>query len=132
MNGKKILIVEVEKATSALMEGALVNDGYEVVVTRDWGGAVHVALAQKPDLILVELARDSEDPFGGGFDGFSFIAWYNRMCTEGRAAILVMTSQTDANLPRRVQEAGAAGLFQPPFDTEKTLETIRTVLAKKP
>jgi DNA-binding response OmpR family regulator len=121
--------VEVEKATSALMEGVLVENGYDVVVTRDWGGAVHVALAEKPDLILVELARDSEDPFGGGFDGFSFIAWYNRMCTEGRAAILVMTSQTAPNLQRRVLEAGAAGLFQPPFDTQQTLEAIRTTLA---
>ena len=62
---KKILLVEDETITLALTRKMLMEAGYEVVATQDGGAAVSLAMAEKPDLMVLDLQLPAADPFTG-------------------------------------------------------------------
>ncbi len=55
MTPKKILIVEDEPAMVRLLRDNFVYEGYEVVVATDGESALHLAFAEKPHLILLDI-----------------------------------------------------------------------------
>lgn len=52
---KKILVVEDEHAYLNLLRDQLVKSGYQVIEARDGEEGLKLALAKKPDLILLDL-----------------------------------------------------------------------------
>jgi two-component system, OmpR family, KDP operon response regulator KdpE len=126
---KKIMIVEDETITLALTRKFLVEAGYEVVSTQDGGAAVSLAMAESPDLILLDLGLSAADPFTGPhFDGFIIMDWLHRMIKELKAPIIVVTAQTGPEIRRRVLDAGAAAFFSKPVNKGKLLTAIRIAL----
>lgn len=129
MSRKKIMIVEDETITLALTRKFLLDAGYEVVATQDGGAAVSLAMAESPDLVLLDLGLPAADPFSGPhFDGFTIIDWFHRMLKELKTPIIVVTAQTGPEVRQRVLEAGAVAYFSKPVDKEKLLREIRIAL----
>jgi DNA-binding response OmpR family regulator len=52
---KKILIIEDELAYSKLLRDKLIKNGYEVLSSVDGKKGLKKALAEKPDLILLDI-----------------------------------------------------------------------------
>jgi CheY-like chemotaxis protein len=128
---KKILIVEDEVITLALTRKLLIDAGYEVVSTEDGGSAVSRAMAEKPDLILLDLGFPASDPFSGThFDGFTIMDWMHRMLKELHIPIIVVTSQTGPEVRAKVLNAGAVAFFTKPAETRKLLAAIQIALAQ--
>lgn len=126
---KKILIVEDEEITLALTRKLLIEAGYEVVSTEDGGSAVSRAMAEKPDVILLDLGFPESDPFSGThFDGFTILDWMHRMMKEMPIPIIVITSQTGPEVRARALNAGAVAFFTKPADTRKLFAAIQIAL----
>jgi CheY-like chemotaxis protein len=131
LESKKILLVEDEAITLALTRKILIEAGYTVVSTEDGGSAVSLAMAEKPDLILLDLGLPAADPFTGPhFDGFIVMDWMHRMMKELNIPIIVVTSQTSAEVRARVLEAGAVAFFTKPADKAKLLTAIQIALVR--
>jgi DNA-binding response OmpR family regulator len=130
MQPKKILLVEDERITLALMRKFLVEKGYDVLTSQDGESAVSMALEQRPDLILLDLGLDDgANPFEGPhFDGFSVMEWMRRMSKVLQVPVIVVTGREGANLKQRVLDAGAVAFFHKPIDKQKVLTAIQIAL----
>jgi CheY-like chemotaxis protein len=128
---KKILLVEDETITLALTRKMLIEAGYEVVATQDGGAAVSLAMAEKPDLMVLDLQLPAADPFTGPhFDGFIIMDWMHRMLKELDIPIIVVTSQTGVEVRSKVMEAGAVAFMTKPVDKGKLLTAIEIALER--
>jgi len=127
---KKILLVEDERITQLITRRWLIDLGYEVVVTSDGGTVMGLVGREAPDLILLDLGLDAEDPFyGRAFDGFTVLEWMRRKAAANQPPpVIVVTGRKEAGLKERVLEAGAVAFFQKPADKARLLTAIMVAL----
>ena len=130
MPAKKIMIVEDETVTLAIMRKFLLDQGYAVVSTQDGSAAVTLALNEQPDVIILDLGLPGMDPFSPSFDGFIIIDWLRRMASNVKIPIIVITAQTDSRVRHRALEAGANAFFQKPADHTEVLAAIRAAIGE--
>ena len=130
MGHQKIMVVEDETISLALMQRFLVDQGYAVVSTQDGSTAVSLAMKEKPDLIILDLGLPGTDPFSPQFDGFIVIDWLHRMATDVKIPIIVITAQTGAQVRQRALDAGAVAFFEKPANRNEVLLAIRAALGE--
>jgi putative two-component system response regulator len=130
MAHQKIMVVEDESISLALMQRFLVDQGYTVVSTQDGSTAVSLAMKEKPDLIILDLGLPGTDPFSPQFDGFIVIDWLHRMATDAKIPIIVITAQTGAQVRQRALDAGAVAFFEKPANRNEVLSAIRAALGE--
>ena len=58
---KKILIIEDEKQLSDILKERFASEGFEVVIAENGEAGLSTALAEKPDLILLDLLMPKKD-----------------------------------------------------------------------
>lgn len=63
-NTKKVVVVEDDEHISKVYEIKLTKEGIQVIVARDGNEAVTKIIAEKPDLILLDLMIPKKDGFG--------------------------------------------------------------------
>jgi len=119
---KKILIVEDDEKYAIALGMRLKANGYSVLVAYDALTGVTVANRQEPDLILLDVAM----PVGGGF---SVAERLHNSVTTAAIPIIFMTGSTDPDVRRRaIEEYGAAGFLEKPFETPDLLTAIKEAL----
>ncbi len=113
----KILIVDDDQDIRRLLGHRLRHEGYEAAFAGDAIAAVNMARKEEPDVILLDLGL----PAG---DGKVVMQRLRAMpALEGIPVIVV--SARDLSLERaELLEAGAAALFQKPFDYDELLAAI--------
>ncbi len=62
--GKKILIVEDDELLKKVYEFKLSMEGFSVVFAHDGDGIVEKIIAEKPDIVLLDLMLPKKDGFG--------------------------------------------------------------------
>lgn len=117
---KKILIVDTEKDLLRTMSLQLKRSGYDVVIATDGLSATSVALEEKPDLILLDIAL----PAG---NGFSVMQRINSNSKIAFTPTIVITARDPSKTRKQVLEAGAQAFFQKPVDIDKLLTAIRNI-----
>lgn len=130
MAAKKIMVVEDETISLALMRKLLESEGYLVVSTQDGSTAVSLAMKEKPDLIILDLVLPGTDPFSPNFDGFIVMDWLHRMDADFRVPVIVVTAQTGPDVRNRALRAGAIAVFEKPADRTEVLGAIRFALGE--
>lgn len=130
MGAKKIMVVEDETISLALMRKLLEAEGYRVVSTQDGSAAVSLAMLERPDLIILDLGLPGTDPFSPNFDGFIIMDWLHRMDSAFKAPVIVVTAQTGTQVRQRALQAGAFAVFEKPANRDQILETIRIALGE--
>ena len=85
---------------------------------------------EAPDLILLDLGLDTDDPFfGRGFDGFAVLEWMHRKSKgEKMPPVIVVTGRNEEGLKQRVLEAGAAAFFNKPPNKARLFTAIQVAL----
>jgi len=126
----KILLVEDERITQVITRRWLLDSGYDVVVTGSGGGVMHLLEQESPDLILLDLGLDVDDPFfGRSFDGLAVLHWMRRKAAEQKMPpVIVVTGREEEGLKGRVLEAGATAFFRKPADRSRLGTAIRIAL----
>ncbi|MCS6988488.1 MAG: response regulator transcription factor [Chloroherpetonaceae bacterium] len=117
----KILLIEDDRATAAALKGLLQFEGYEVVHCEDGKKGYDAALAQSPDLLLLDWML----PNKSGID----------ICKELRQnhfsqPILMLTCKPDTNEKISALKTGADDYVTKPFDIEELAARIRALLRR--
>ena len=122
---KKILIIEDEKDTAALLSKRLKAAGYEILITPDVTFGISESHQFKPDLIILDLML----PGGGG------LAVLNNLkisiFTE-HIPILVLTGLQDEDVKKKVLLASSVKAYlQKPYKAEELLGEIKGILGEE-
>lgn len=121
MNQPKILVVEDEKDCQLVLGAELRKKGYKILLAEDAVNAVAITQEEKPDLILLDIGL----PAGSG------LVVMKRIALLGSVAftpIIIVTASNNSETKKRALENGAVGYFEKPYDFDKLLQKIESVV----
>ena len=131
MSAKKILVVEDDKPSAAVLTYKLKGSGYTVVTAPDGATAVQLVGTEHPDLIILDLGLPAQDPFTGpNWDGFAVMDWLHRSRPTEPIPIIVVTAWDPIKAKKRALDAGAIAYFQKPVQYDQLLATIKNTLCE--
>jgi DNA-binding response OmpR family regulator len=115
---RKILLAEDDRKIAIALTIRLQDAGYQVITVHDGLRGFSWSLAEKPDLILMDIMM----PWASGLD----VAAELRRAGVGAGAvpIIFITASLRPELRAAAGELGAVGFFEKPFDMAKLLQTI--------
>ena len=120
----KVLVVEDNRDARGLIVLVLRRAGYEVVEAEDGTEALRQAIAQHPDLILLDLGLP-------GMNGDEVTARIREDPSIAQTRIVVITAfDSAAPIVRRAIAAGADELICKPTDFKSLLEVIRRAIGQ--
>jgi len=121
---KTLLVVEDDPKICAALRVRLGAAGYHVVAAPDGFSGLKMAVAEKPDLILLDIMM----PVGMGFS----VAERLKDLGLGEIPIIFITASKRAGLRKMAQKLGAAGFFEKPYDADELVAAINLILDSKP
>ena len=114
--GKKILVVEDEKNIVDILAFNLKREGYEVVAAMDGAAGLALALAEDPDLILLDLMLPK-------LDGFEVC---RRLREQGRTTpVIMLTAREEESDKVLGLELGADDYITKPFSMRELLARVK-------
>jgi CheY-like chemotaxis protein len=116
----KILVVEDVADTRDLLHRYFTNAGYTVPTAVDGGEGLHKAKAEKPDLILTDLAMPR-------MDGLEMIKHIRLEPETAKIPILIFTAHSSVTMEDAI-EAGADQIFYKPVDFDELRKVVRAML----
>ena len=119
---QQVLIVDDSKEIQSMWAAWLTFWGFEVKHAMNGAEGVVNALADPPDLILMDLSMPV-------LDGLSAMAHLRADPTTAHIPILALSGRTDSTPAR---QAGADDYLMKPVDPDQLLEHMRTALARLP
>jgi two-component system, OmpR family, alkaline phosphatase synthesis response regulator PhoP len=120
---KKILVADDEPEIVQALQIRLKEAGYEVVVAFDVIQAIYQAHKEKPDLIILDIRM----PAGDG------IGVYEKLKISSETAVIpviFITAYANDEIVKKVLEMGAEGFFAKPFNIDKLLIKVKTLLGE--
>jgi len=118
----RILIIEDERPMRTVLADLLGAQGYRVLLASDGGAGLERALAEQPDLVLLDVMMPR-------LDGFALAASLRRL---GRAMpILMLTAKGEVEDRVRGLDSGADDYLVKPFSGEELLARVRALLRRR-
>ena len=118
---QRILIIEDERAMRTALQDCLEAEGFRVLTAPDGEIGLQRAIAEKPDLILLDIMMPK-------LDGYAVCAELRRLSNP--VPILMLTAK--GQVEDRVQglDVGADDYLVKPFSTEELLARVRAMLRR--
>ncbi len=120
MRPKTVLVVDDERRYRDLLEMNLVRRGYRVLQARDGLGALNLAEAEAPDLIVLDLMLPD-------MDGYEVC---RRLRAHSTVPIIMLTARAEDAQKVRGLEHGADDYVTKPFSADELLARIEAVLRR--
>ena len=121
MPRKKILLVD-DSSTIVMMEKFILrNDPYDLIVATDGEEAVRKAIAQQPDLILLDVVM----PRMGGFEACRLI---RENPTTSSIPIIMVTTRGEASNVETGWVTGCTDYVTKPINAIELLTKVRSLL----
>ena len=117
----RVLVADDDPGTRQVCATSLSLYGYEVIAATDGQAAIELALANAPDVVLLELSMPV-------LDGFGVLAALRADERTREVPLVVLTAETGPHVLKRVHELGVAGLFMKPFDPGVVAAFVRGVV----
>ena len=118
--GKKILIVDDEKAIVDILNHNLKREGYETVVAYDGAEAIDVYQQEKPDLVLLDVMLPKND-------GYSVCKTIRQ---TANIPIIMVTAKEDVVDKVIGLELGADDYITKPFSVREVIARVKANLRK--
>lgn len=120
----KILVVDDDHALTRALSVRLSASGFEVVTAHSAQEASHVAVRERPDLILLDV----DLPHFSGLELHECLRFAGRL----RDVPVIYLSGNDSLTNRAVAfQQGARAFLPKPYDSQQLLRTIRDVLTRR-
>lgn len=120
MSSLKILAIDDSRTMRNLLRATLEEAGFEVFTAEDGEVGVQAVSTVAPDVIITDINMPRLDCFG-------VIEAVRRQEGSRRIPILVLSTESAADLKDRARDGGATGWIVKPFDDAKLLSAIRRV-----
>jgi len=118
---ERILIIEDEAPMRTALTDLLAAEGYRVLAAADGESGLQRALAEKPDLILLDIMLPK-------LDGFALCAELRRLSNP--VPVLMLTAKGQVEDRVTGLDAGADDYLVKPFSTEELLARVRALLRR--
>jgi len=118
---ERILIIEDELPMRTALHDVLAGEEYRVLTASDGESGLHRALAEKPDLILLDIMMPK-------LDGFALCAELRQRANS--VPILMLTAKGQVEDRVTGLDAGADDYLVKPFSTEELLARVRALLRR--
>jgi DNA-binding NarL/FixJ family response regulator len=110
---KKILCVDDDQKSAALIARELVNRGFEVSVAHDGQDGLLAILKDKPDLVLCDISVP-------GMSGFELLEFLNDITPRlGRMPFVFLTALTNRSSELKGRQLGADDYVTKPIDFDR-------------
>ena len=119
----RILAVDDSPTIRALVSKALRSAGFDVFLAVDGVDGVGALSEADPHLIITDINMPR-------MDGFGLIENVRATGTYADVPILVLTTESGADLKARARSAGATGWIVKPFEDERLIAVIDKVLGR--
>jgi DNA-binding response OmpR family regulator len=121
MKRKKILLAD-DSATVLMMEKMILASGpYDLLVARDGQEAVEKAIAEKPDLVLLDVVMPR-------MDGFQALARLRAEETTRRLPVILVTTRGEEDNVAIGYKAGCTAYLTKPLDGPELLAAVKACL----
>jgi len=117
-----ILAVDDSRTMRDMLTFALRDAGFDVSVAEDGVHGLEVLPDVHPDVIITDMNMPR-------MDGLGFIKGVRAEDAFRAVPILVLTTESCAELKAKAREAGATGWIVKPFDKETLVAAIRRIAA---
>jgi DNA-binding response OmpR family regulator len=118
---ERILVIEDETAMRTALADLLASEGYRPMTASDGQRGLERALAEKPDLILLDIMMPK-------LDGFALCAELRRQANP--VPVLMLTAKGQVEDRVIGLDAGADDYLVKPFSTEELLARVRALLRR--
>ncbi len=117
----RILLVEDNDMNRDMLSRRLIRNGYEVVIAVDGQQGVDMALAEKPDLILMDMSLPV-------IDGWEATRRIKAEGTTARIPVIALTAHAMAGDRERAIEVGCDDYDTKPVEIARLLGKMATLL----
>jgi DNA-binding response OmpR family regulator len=118
-----ILVADDDEDILTLVQRALSESGYEVLLARDGASALATARERKPALALIDIAMPE-------LDGYEVTAALKNDPATKETVVILFTARSEASDVEKGYEAGADDYIMKPFTLKTLLSRVRAALDK--
>jgi len=118
---KCILVVDDSNAIRQSVGFILEQAGYQIISAVDGTDAVPKLVSQSFDLVLTDVNMPN-------MDGIALTKHIRQSAQNKFVPILMLTTESQADMMKLGKEAGATGWIVKPFDAEKLLATVKKLI----
>ena len=118
---KTILAVDDSRSLRQMVNFSLKSAGYGVTEAADGVEALEIAQKQHFDLVLTDQNMPR-------MDGLTLIQQLRQMPQFQRTPILMLTTESGAEMKDKGRAAGATGWIVKPFDPERLIAVVNKVI----
>jgi two-component system alkaline phosphatase synthesis response regulator PhoP len=120
----KIIVVDDDKASTALFKQVLLMNGYEVVTINESAKVIDLANSEHPDLFILDLMMPEPD-------GFKLCRMLRADPVHRKTPIIIVTALNDVDSRLVAIGAGANDYLVKPFHIDTLYDSVEKQLNKK-
>ena len=119
----KVLAIDDSRTMRSMLEHTLAGAGYEVHLAEDGQDGLDKLSEVNPDAVITDINMPI-------MDGFGFIEGARSKREFRGVPILVLTTESAAELKTKARDLGATGWIVKPFHEDKLVAAIERVTAR--
>jgi CheY-like chemotaxis protein len=120
---KRILVVDDSKTARMASEMVLKGNDYEVLLASDGREAVEKAVAERPDLILMDLVMPT-------MDGLAALRTIRSIESVGGVPVIVVSTRSEPDYLEKSYELGCNDYITKPVDGVELVAKIRSLIGE--
>jgi two-component system chemotaxis response regulator CheY len=117
----KLLLVDDSALARRSMRAILEPEGFDVVEAEDGLVALERYFLDKPDVVMLDLVMK-------GMYGLDVLSKLKEL--DPAVRVIVVSADVQSSSMQMVEDAGASGFINKPFERERLLSTVRQVLER--
>ena len=117
----RILAIDDSPTMRGLLASSLGSHGFQIHLAEDGIDGLERLPEADPHLVITDINMPR-------LDGFGVIEGVRASQTHASVPVLVLTTESGADLKERARRAGATGWIVKPFDDVRLVDTIHRVL----
>ena len=120
---KKILLVDDSQTVLLMHQLLLADRGYELITARDGQAAVETALAERPDIIFMDVLMPR-------VDGYAACQALRAHESTRHIPIIMVTTRGEPHNVQRGFESGCSDYITKPFNANELLDKLERFLGQ--